>query len=60
MKIGIIVGLVVGFALAFAVAAIPNEQGGHYWVEILIPGTLVGLILGFLTQRFGRQPSQAI
>jgi F0F1-type ATP synthase assembly protein I len=54
MKIGIIVGVIVGFALAFIVAALPAEGGQHYWLEILIPGTLVGLILGFLTQKYGK------
>lgn len=53
------VGAIVGFVLAFIIAAMPDESGKHYWIEILIPGTLVGLILGFLTTRFGRQPQPA-
>ena len=39
---------------AFLIAAMPNEQGGHYWVEIMVPGMIVGLIVGYATQRFGR------
>jgi uncharacterized membrane protein (UPF0136 family) len=46
IPLGLIVGLVVGMGLAYAVAAMPDEQGRHYYLEIIIPGTLVGLILG--------------
>jgi hypothetical protein len=42
----------VGFALALAVAVM---QGSHY-VEILLPGSAVGAIVGYATQRYG-QPS---
>ena len=31
----------------------PNAQGGHYWVEIMLPGSIVGLIVGYATQRLG-------
>jgi hypothetical protein len=40
--------------LAFLVAAMPDESGKHYWIEIMIPGSLVGLILGYITQKYGR------
>ena len=56
---GIIVGLIVGAFLAFLIAAMPNEAGGHYWWEIMLPGTLVGLIVGYATQRFGRGRAHA-
>jgi peptidoglycan/LPS O-acetylase OafA/YrhL len=59
MSKGIIVGLVVGAFLAFLIAAMPNEAGGHYWWEIMLPGTLVGLIVGYATQRFGRGKVQS-
>jgi len=39
----------VGFAFAFLVA---QMQHAHY-VEILIPGTIVGAILGYATQKTG-------
>jgi hypothetical protein len=39
-------GAVLGFALAFVVAAL---QHAHY-VEIIIPGTIVGILLGYATQ----------
>ena len=50
---GMLVGLVVSAFFAFLIAAMPNEQGGHYWFEIMIPGSIVGLIVGYATQTFG-------
>lgn len=55
----LIVGALVGFALAFAVAAMPGENGEHYWLEIIVPGTLVGFILGYATHRYGKTPARA-
>ena len=51
---GIVFGLVIGaiFALPFALLPDPNTGVRYFW-EILIPGSLVGLIVGFLTQRYG-------
>jgi hypothetical protein len=51
---GIAFGLVMGalFALPFALMPDPNTGQKYFW-EILIPGSLVGLIVGFLTQRYG-------
>lgn len=52
---GLVFGAAVGLILAFIVAAFPDESGQHYYIEIMAPGTLVGLILGFATQRFGKR-----
>jgi len=52
---GLAIGLLVGLALAYMVAAFPDEQGRHYYLEIMIPGSLVGLILGYATQKYGKQ-----
>lgn len=51
---GIVFGLVMGalFALPFALGRNP-ETGQVYFWEILIPGSMVGLIVGYLTQRYG-------
>lgn len=51
---GVIFGLAMGalFALPFALGTNP-ETGKVYLWEILIPGSLVGLIVGYLTQRYG-------
>jgi hypothetical protein len=51
---GIVFGLAMGalFALPFALATDPNTGQKYFW-EIMIPGSMVGLIVGFLTQRYG-------
>jgi hypothetical protein len=59
LPLGILFGLLVGAVLAFAVAAMPNPQGKHYYFEIMLPGSLVGVIVGFATQRFGGSASRA-
>jgi hypothetical protein len=51
---GLIAGLLVSAFFAFLIAAMPNQEGGHYWLEIMIPGCIVGLIVGYATQQFGR------
>jgi hypothetical protein len=56
LPLGILIGGLVGLVLAFAVAAMPDPSGKHYYLEIMVPGTLVGLILGYATQKFGRRP----
>lgn len=47
--VGLLFGLVVGALLSYAVAAMQ----GKYYVEIMLPGSLLGLIVGFATQRLG-------
>ncbi|MFN2387060.1 MAG: hypothetical protein ABR576_12405 [Thermoanaerobaculia bacterium] len=39
----------------------PSETGKHYWFEIMLPGAIVGMIVGFATQKFrgGGQPQAA-
>lgn len=51
---GIAFGLVMGalFALPIAMMNV-SPSGQKYFWEILIPGAMVGLIVGFLTQRYG-------
>ena len=53
---GLLAGLIVAGIFAFAVAAIPQPDGTHYWVEIMVPGCIVGLIVGYATQRYGAAP----
>ncbi len=50
---GIIVGAALGLVFAFLVAAMPSNTGKHYYFEIMLPGFVVGAIIGFLTQRLG-------
>jgi F0F1-type ATP synthase assembly protein I len=54
---GIVVGSALGLLFAFLVAAMPSPNGKHYYLEIMLPGFVVGAIIGFLTQKLGR-PSQ--
>lgn len=52
LRAGIIFGFVIGLALAALVAAMPDESGNHYWIEIMLPGSIVGLIVGYATQKY--------
>ncbi len=49
LPLGIAIGLGIGLFLALLVAF---WEGGHY-VEIILPGGIMGLIVGFATQRYG-------
>ena len=55
LALGIGFGLAVGVGLAFIVAQL---QRGYY-LEIMLPGGMVGLIVGYATQRYGRE-AQAV
>ena len=55
LPIGILFGLLVGAVLAYLTALM---QGGYYF-EIILPGTMVGLIVGFATQKYGKTPATA-
>src|SRR5688500_10716361 len=46
--LGVMAGLAIGFALSTGVAM---AQGDHY-LEIVLPGMLVGGLAGFVTQRY--------
>ena len=50
---GVIVGLAVGAFFAFLIAAMPQPDGTHYWWEIMLPGSILGVIVGYATQRYG-------
>jgi hypothetical protein len=52
LPLGILVGLGIGLLLAFGVASM---QHGYYF-EIMLPGSLVGAICGFATQKY--QPKE--
>jgi hypothetical protein len=52
LPLGILFGLAVGLFLAFLVAAMPSETGKHYYFEIMLPGAIVGAIVGYATQVF--------
>jgi hypothetical protein len=50
---GTVFGLAVGLFLSYLVAAMPQDQlNYHPYAEIMVPGGLVGLIVGLATQKF--------
>jgi hypothetical protein len=53
LPIGIVAGLIIGvlMALPFALATDP-ETGQQYFWEIMLPGALTGMIVGFATQKY--------
>jgi hypothetical protein len=53
LPLGIAFGLGVGLLLAYAVAAMPDPSGKHYYWQIMLPGSLLGVIVGYATQRYG-------
>jgi hypothetical protein len=55
---GTLFGLAVGLLLAYAVAAMPSATGKHYYFEIMLPGSIVGAIVGYATQRYPSGKSQ--
>ena len=59
LPLGIVFGLIVGALCALPFALNPDPVTGKvYFWEILIPGSLVGLIVGYATQRYGMRPAQ--
>jgi hypothetical protein len=52
---GVVVGSAFGLLFAFLVAAMNTVNGRHPYLEIMLPGFVVGAIVGFLTQRTGTQ-----
>jgi hypothetical protein len=57
LALGILFGLAVGAGLAFLVASMPDPSGKHYYFEIVLPGSIVGILVGYATQKFGQMPS---
>ena len=56
LPLGLLVGLLIGAFFAYLVAAMGDQ---YYW-EIMLPGSVLGLIVGYATQRYGGPaPAQA-
>ena len=57
----IVLGFVVATlcALPFALGVDPVTGKRYFW-EIMIPGSIVGLIVGYATQKYGRPTPQRI
>lgn len=56
---GIAFGATFGLLFAYLIAMQPQPSGNHYYLEIMLPGFVVGAIIGFLTQRAGEPHKQA-
>lgn len=54
LPIGIVTGLIVGLFLAYLASPPPDSSGSNYYAEIMLPGSILGVIVGFATQRLGR------
>jgi peptidoglycan/LPS O-acetylase OafA/YrhL len=51
---GVLFGLAIGALLALAIAVMPDPiTHKHYYPEIILPGSIVGMIVGYATQRYG-------
>jgi hypothetical protein len=46
---GVLFGLAVGLLLAFGVAYLQHD----YYLQIMLPGGMVGMVVGYATQRYG-------
>lgn len=54
---GIVFGLAIGAALALPIAIMNSRALHHnYYWQIIVPGAIVGLIVGYATQRY--EPAQ--
>jgi hypothetical protein len=49
VPLGILFGLAVGFVFAFLVAYMQHD----YYLKIIVPGSIVGMLVGWATQRYG-------
>ena len=60
VPLGILFGLAIGALLATAIAIMPDAvTHKHYYFQIILPGSIVGLIVGYATQKFGAAPATA-
>ena len=59
VPVGLLFGFGIGLVLAYLAAMNPSPDGQHYYLEIMAPGAVVGAILGFATQKYGKSPKRA-
>jgi hypothetical protein len=53
VKWGITAGAAFGLFFAFLVSALDTVNGKHPYLQMMMPGFVVGAIIGFLTQKVG-------
>lgn len=56
LPLGILFGFGVGLSFAFVIAVMPDESGNHYYWQIMLPGSVLGIIVGYATQKYGKAP----
>ncbi len=56
---GVALGSALGLFFAYVVAAMDATKGKPHYLEIMLPGFVVGAIIGFLTQKMGRATTKA-
>lgn len=55
VPLGVALGLVLQLAICYWIAANPDPSfTRHYYLEIMLPGAIVGAIVGYATQQYGR------
>ncbi len=54
---GVLFGLAITLLFAYLVAMEP-VNGRYYYLEIMLPGGIVGMILGIVTQKFPQPKTQ--
>src|SRR5262249_6585499 len=60
LTLGIVFGLAVLAFLAFLIALAQYlGEVRQYWWQIMLPGSALGVIVGYATQRYGARPDPA-
>lgn len=57
VAIGAAFGAALGLLFAYIIALEPLPDGKYYYLEIMLPGFIVGAMIGFITQRWGALPA---
>lgn len=60
LPLGILFGMSVGLLLAFGITQMQRAAGGpvYYW-EIMLPGSILGIIVGYATQKYHEASSSS-
>ena len=53
LPLGIVFGLAVGAVLRVPDRGDARRAGKHYYWEIMLPGSILGMIVGYATQKHG-------
>lgn len=58
LLIGLTSGLGIGLLLSFLVALMPDPEGNYHFFEIMLPGAVLGVVVGFVAYRWGTVPER--